>query len=261
MNVDTCYACRREVARDQTFCHHCGTPLRVECARCGQKSPQDSRYCHNCGADLPPREVRPRASDEPEASPYRDIPERISLQAGSSETTLACPRCHAGNDVGAAYCFSCGLPLEGVAPSAEIRASSSGVPLGRPAGFWVRVAALIIDSFLLSMVNLIVLQIVQQEPPDSFRFTPLEGLLYLIDLAYFVVGWSVWGTTLGKRVFGIYVVAGDGGKPSALQSVGRYFARLLSFAILFVGVIMVGFRGDKRGLHDLIAGTCVVYKS
>ncbi len=111
------------------------------------------------------------------------------------------------------------------------------------------------------MVNLIVLQIVQQEPPDGFRFTPLEGLLYLIDLAYFVVGWSVWGTTLGKRVFGIYVIAGDGGKPSALQSVGRYFARLLSFAILFVGVIMVGFRGDKRGLHDLIAGTCVVYKS
>ncbi|MDA1347455.1 MAG: RDD family protein [Chloroflexi bacterium] len=42
------------------------------------------------------------------------------------------------------------------------------------------------------------------------------------------------------------------------RAVARYFASLLSAALLLIGFIMIGLRRDKRGLHDLICDTVVL---
>jgi uncharacterized RDD family membrane protein YckC len=41
---------------------------------------------------------------------------------------------------------------------------------------------------------------------------------------------------------------------------GRYFASLVSRLILGIGYLLVVFRADKRALHDLMAGTRVVFR-
>lgn len=49
-----------------------------------------------------------------------------------------------------------------------------------------------------------------------------------------------------------------GGKPTAGQFIGRYFAYLIAFLPLCLGVIWVGIDKKKQGWHDKLAGTVVI---
>ena len=64
--------------------------------------------------------------------------------------------------------------------------------------------------------------------------------------------------TLGKLVIGAKVVDANGEKLTFGRATGRYFAKYISTLLLLVGHVMVAFDERKRGLHDMIAGTCVV---
>jgi uncharacterized RDD family membrane protein YckC len=89
------------------------------------------------------------------------------------------------------------------------------------------------------------------------------GSLQLVAL---VVSWlyfallesSARGATVGKMVLGLRVVDGQGNRISFLRATGRFFAKILSGMILFIGFLMVAFTERKRGLHDIIADTLVV---
>ena len=76
--------------------------------------------------------------------------------------------------------------------------------------------------------------------------------------AYFVVFWSTAGQTPGMRALGLRVVAGDG-PPTP----GRAFVRVIGLALaivpLFAGFLPVLVDNRRRGLHDFLAGTVVVY--
>lgn len=54
------------------------------------------------------------------------------------------------------------------------------------------------------------------------------------------------------------VVDLHGGRISFLRAPARYFAKILSTLILFIGYIMVAFTVRRQGLHDLIASTLVM---
>lgn len=64
--------------------------------------------------------------------------------------------------------------------------------------------------------------------------------------------------TLGKQALGIYVTDLDGNQITFLKATLRYFAKILSTLILFIGYIMVAFTEKRQGLHDMIAGTLVL---
>ncbi len=81
---------------------------------------------------------------------------------------------------------------------------------------------------------------------------------FLTGAVYQVIGWSVWSTTIGKRVLRLYVVRKDGSKLNPLRAFGRYLAYILSSITFGIGFIMIGLRSDKRGLHDLVSNTVVV---
>lgn len=77
---------------------------------------------------------------------------------------------------------------------------------------------------------------------------------------YFVISWSWKGTTLGKWIFGMHVRKCD---EVSKMSIGQAFLRCLGYAIsaltLGMGFIFGAFNAKKRGWHDKIASTVVVY--
>jgi len=63
--------------------------------------------------------------------------------------------------------------------------------------------------------------------------------------------------TLGKMAMGLRVTDEQGRRISFARATARYFSKILSGMILFIGYIMAGFTARKQALHDLIAGTLV----
>jgi uncharacterized RDD family membrane protein YckC len=76
---------------------------------------------------------------------------------------------------------------------------------------------------------------------------------------YFAYSWAASGRTAGMALFGVRVVRDDGTDVSGRRAVVRTLALPLSFLLLglgFAGILM----GDRRrALHDVIAGTAVIY--
>jgi uncharacterized RDD family membrane protein YckC len=259
----TCPRCAQPLVEGALFCHSCGRQLQVRCSNCGAGNPEGSTFCHRCGTRLAVA-AQPFASADATGAPAPPVAAPVAR--------TQCPRCRAVNDPGSRFCFSCGLPLEGAAAGAGLPlVSPTGVAVGTPAGFWIRFLAIIIDGILLSIVGGIISAAMGQpvfgqpapENPsfrDMFQYGPADGINFLIQTAYHVIGWSVYGTTVGKKLLGLYVVRPDGSRASFLRALGRYFAEALSFILLGIGYLMVAFRSDKRALHDLLADTYVVKK-
>lgn len=81
---------------------------------------------------------------------------------------------------------------------------------------------------------------------------------FVINIAYFGTLVAISPVTLGNRLFGLYIVRPDGSRVGFGRAVSRYFASLISAAILLIGFIMFSLRRYKRGLHALICYTVVL---
>jgi uncharacterized RDD family membrane protein YckC len=68
---------------------------------------------------------------------------------------------------------------------------------------------------------------------------------------------SSWQATVGKKILGLKVTDEVGNRISFGRASGRYFAKILSSMLLFIGYIMAAFTDRKRALHDMLAGTVV----
>lgn len=176
---------------------------------------------------------------------------------------MSCPRCGSMNEEGSDYCYSCGNRFyEGQTSdssrSYQTEYSSAAAP-GAPAGLRVRFFACLIDSIMALALALVlaIFLVESDEPVLGGRFC---WIFLAVPVLYFTISVSSWSTTLGKLAFGLRVVRNDGSK----IGVGRAFARCLcysiSFLILGIGFLIILFRPDKHGLHDLICDTKVVYR-
>lgn len=157
---------------------------------------------------------------------------------------------------------------------------SSGVS-GRTeyAGFWLRVAAIIIDGIILNIVNSILMFIFAPNLMSLFVMDPemseadqmamiataMSSLgVYtlvstLVTCGYFAyMHSSERQATLGKMAVGIKVTDLDGNRISLGRAIGRYFAQILSGITMGIGYIMAGFTEKKQALHDIVCSTLVV---
>jgi uncharacterized RDD family membrane protein YckC len=134
------------------------------------------------------------------------------------------------------------------------------------AGFWKRVVAIIIDSFILIFVLFAVMFTIgffiggSLSNPELMEKINSFGLLInvvIVWLYFSLQESSEAQATVGKRIVGIYVITKAGNRLSFAQATIRYFAKYLS-SILMIGFIMAAFTKNKQGLHDLIADTLVV---
>ena len=83
--------------------------------------------------------------------------------------------------------------------------------------------------------------------------------LALWTFAYFAVSWATAGMTPGMALLGVRVVRADGSAAGTGRAVVRTLAFPLSVALFGLGFLGILFHTRRRALHDLIAGTAVVY--
>jgi len=146
----------------------------------------------------------------------------------------------------------------------------------RPAGFFSRLVAFVIDLVILSIVQLVGSAFIQV----FLRFFRLSGLaanlkalwenstynifagsliLILFVIGYFTFFWTLVGFTPGKAILGLKVVRRDGAKVSFGRSLLRFFSYWISALPLFLGFFWVIWDSNRRSWHDKIAGTQVLY--
>jgi len=136
------------------------------------------------------------------------------------------------------------------------------MPETRPAGFWIRAAALVVDVLVLALVEgsfkLVARRLWGVSADDSALLSPMTTLFMLIFAGLYVTLLHAGtGQTIGKLVVRAHVVLVDGGPVPVGVALLRFFAYFASALPLGLGYVMAGLRRDKRALHDLIAGTRV----
>lgn len=147
--------------------------------------------------------------------------------------------------------------------------------LETPAGFWIRVLAAMIDGSILGIMNMILSfvlfgQCLNQFYPMgvdridfvAFFVSMVRGFIlsFLINMSYETVLIGYNGQTVGKLLTRIRVVNVDGTQVTYSKAFARFFSKWLSALTFFTGYLLVAFRKDKRGLHDLIVDTKVIKK-
>jgi len=213
---------------------------------------------------------------------------------------MYCSKCGANVADGTAFCSACGQPMVGfsvgqaaatppaAAPAGTVYAPPAQAAWQAPAarsavayaGFWLRFVAAIIDGLILYFVGMILFLpfaasmgmgmrgMMTGRPPNLEGLLPLIHAMIRITLLRTVLHWlyysllesSAWQATLGKKALGLEVTDLDGNRISFGRATGRFFAKIISSIILFIGYIMAGFTEKKQALHDILAGTLVIRK-
>lgn len=156
--------------------------------------------------------------------------------------------------------------------SASAIYSNAFMPRGLPsmappvyAGFLIRVAAAMIDAFivfaLLLPFMLAIYNIWDVKSDDEPMGQFVSVMIVVGAWIYFAVQESRPAqATFGKRALGLMVCDLEGRRISFGRATGRHFAKFLSELTLSIGFLMAGFTPKKQGLHDMIAGCIVVKK-
>jgi uncharacterized RDD family membrane protein YckC len=132
----------------------------------------------------------------------------------------------------------------------------------RPAGFWIRGIALVIDLIIFGFVKLSLEFMAGRrygaDVGQAWSFQTTIFLFTLLFTAAYTTLLHTWlGQTVGKSVVGVRVVAVDGRTLDAGPAFLRYLGYYVSTATFGFGYLMAALRRDKRALHDLIAGSRV----
>jgi uncharacterized RDD family membrane protein YckC len=136
----------------------------------------------------------------------------------------------------------------------------------RPAGFWLRLAANLVDNFIITLVTFIIVFlatfIVSADQLSVLLATKekLIGLYYVAFVLLYKAGFeaSKRRASPGKRIVGISVVNSDCEQISFVRALLRNVLKVFSYAILGFGFLMAAFPGQKRCLHDLLTGCYVI---
>jgi uncharacterized RDD family membrane protein YckC len=134
------------------------------------------------------------------------------------------------------------------------------------AGFWVRLGATLIDTVLLIAITwplLVAIYGWDYFNPDVAKSVIAGPADFLITWVFpFVAAiwfWRARQATPGKMALSLRVVdAGSGATLSMRQSIGRYFAYLVSIVPLCLGFVWIAFDTRKQGWHNKLAGSVVL---
>jgi uncharacterized RDD family membrane protein YckC len=216
------------------------------CSKCGANVPEGAVFCSACGQAVPATSAVPPAP--PAYTPPSPVPPPTQYPP--------------------AY-----------VPPAQAAWQTSARPPVAYAGFWLRLVAFLIDLIVLYFVGTIItLPFIAsmglrgimrgRMPMSPEEWMPLMGAFIRLILIRTVLNWlyyallesSAWQATLGKKALGLEVTDLEGRRISFGRATGRFFAKMISALILWIGFIMAGFTEKKQALHDMIAGTLVIRK-
>ena len=189
---------------------------------------------------------------------------------------MFCPACGKEAPEQTNFCQYCGQTLNWAAGEPQIQRTAARSPATvKYAGFWLRFVAFVIDCIFVSIVILGAEFVVQSIGRVDLglrggnygvkAFGVAFGIRHCIGT---LVAWLYWArmessskqATLGKMALGLKVTDLQGEPISFARATGRYFGKIVSSLILFVGFMMAGWTEKKQALHDIMAGTLVVKK-
>ena len=150
-----------------------------------------------------------------------------------------------------------------VKPPAAARESFQG----HYAGFASRFAGFVADVVVLTGIFMLILAAINFTASiltgKSIDFNRGDIWVVIAYFAwvfiYFAVFWGLNGRTAGGALFGVQVLTDDGGDVSGRRAIVRTLVFPLSFLILGLGFLGILLGDRRRALHDVIAGTVVVY--
>jgi uncharacterized RDD family membrane protein YckC len=220
---------------------------------------------------------------------------------------MHCSKCGATLTTTSGFCGKCGAPIVGYAvgqavtpstvapPSAAYPTATPGyvAPVGVQvaaaayAGFWLRVAAAIIDGLIISIPTapfifmLMFPMFAHLQTPETLQnptaiMQVILPKFFLLMVIIAVLSWlywaylesSSWQATCGKKILGLYVTDLNGnrctfGKTSARFAAGRLISAVPSIGGLYflVDCICVAFTERKQAIHDMISACLVMRKS
>lgn len=187
---------------------------------------------------------------------------------------MNCTQCGTPLAEGARFCQSCGKDSgwDGGAGMFETRTPpSTPAHDARYGGFWRRVAASVIDGFVLAGLSIMVVivgTVALMTSSDPEGTAARYGILYYV--ASYAAGWLYFAFThssehqasFGIRALGIKVTDLEGRRISFGRATGRYFAYLVTSIVTFgIGLLMAAFTRRRQALHDMLAGTLVVSRA
>ncbi len=214
---------------------------------------------------------------------------------------MYCSKCGVSLSAGVAFCGACGTPTatpatavaRPAAPS-SYAGGSSQAPYADPAGlvasrgfsyagFWLRVAAAIIDGVIMSIalgVLLVPLFLFsgigaqfgglaeRHGRPDPALIVGFVGMILVFAVVSVLGQWLYHAYlesgekqgTWGKQMMGVYVTDLVGNPTTFGRASGRFFAKIVTGMIpLGIGYVMAGFTERRQALHDMIA-SCLVLR-
>jgi len=127
------------------------------------------------------------------------------------------------------------------------------------AGFWSRVAALIVDNAIVTIFGLALL--------IAAGFVG-AGAVVIANFAFLLVAFLYWPlmesserqATIGKQLLGIQVTDANGAQLSFVRSLLRNLAKIISSLPFGLGFLLAAFTARKQALHDMIT-KCLVVRS
>lgn len=163
-------------------------------------------------------------------------------------------------------------------------------PTREKAGFWIRFAAFLLDGLIVGTFFLPGLLAFQAGPTEEYGcFVDSSGNIDFTDdgidnaicerptggtvaigvvlyIAGFVGALVYWGKlegqrgqTVGKKACGIMTVDANTGQPIGVgRAVGRYFARLLSGCVCYLGYLWMLWDPQRQTWHDKMVNSVVV---
>ena len=194
------------------------------------------------------------------------------------ETVLdqVCASCGSNRLPDGNFCLFCGDILSDPDAKKQRRGNvKQSAPAPEPvqyAGFWLRVWAASVDV-AVEVIGAVLLTRILEMTLNPFRhhfkLSPYDsqyaaGEAFIVILA--VGSWlycafaesSAWGATLGKRLLGLKVVTGEGGRISFGQATVRHLMKFLSFFCLMIGFLMSGWTKRRQALHDMPCDCLVI---
>ena len=134
----------------------------------------------------------------------------------------------------------------------------------KPAGFWIRFWAYLIDLLVISSVSSIVIyplfHIFNWDYQGTTWYAPIGFITGIVFYLYFILMTKFFNQTVGKMICGIRVVSTKEDSLSIQtilfrEWIGRFFS-----ATIWPLYWIIGFTPNKQGLHDFIADTKVVHE-
>jgi uncharacterized RDD family membrane protein YckC/type II secretory pathway pseudopilin PulG len=134
----------------------------------------------------------------------------------------------------------------------------------RPAGFWVRAGAQVVDSLVIITASAVVgiagtlLGALAGDAVTGGMLgwllaVNVGGLLYMAAMQA-----SARQASIGKRLFGLTVAHRGGPRLSFGRALAREAAKYLNILTLHLGWLLAGVTPRKQALHDFVASTVVI---